>query len=437
MPKCDPMNPCTEQHRSRGSNGRWHGNPASAMARVAACAVAGALLLAGCGGGDTGKVSMSSDTGPKGDPQLVKGDAASGPQDQRVPITSKGTPTAVYQAPVRDIKDGMRLRAIAAVTLTKCEITDYIPNNRGHTACQGTRKYTYDPVEIKTSIMLVGGDKEPDLSGPSKQIGETQTYRCTTAIHHCTLYQDEETVLDQADLGGADPSQYKWAVLEARATSPKAKGCKPPTARDCNVLAVETQKGTAMYWIQADGDVPESSLPEPDRTAAVKTLKVLPNKSNKNKVRRVVYSIELGAGESVDSLQGEQFEIEAKGRIRERLPQAPDLASYIVFSDSPTGIKGRFLISDSYDPGKTGNAGGNCDTSCSAQAGAAITTILPCDVAAGRRYVNVVSAASRMAAKPGETVDVLPGGFLEVTHAYPADASEDPPGQPGSCSARR
>ena len=40
------------------------------------------------------------------------------------------------------------------------------------------------------------------------------------------------------------------------------------------------------------------------------------------------------------------------------------MASYIVLSDSATGIKGRFLISDSYDPGKTGNAGGNCDTSC-------------------------------------------------------------------------
>jgi hypothetical protein len=396
------------------------------------------MAAAGCGSGtDDGKVSISSDTGPAGDPALVKGDPASGAQDQRIPISRSGTPTAIYQAPVRELSDGMRLRAIAAVTLTKCEITDYIPNNRGHTACQGTREYDYDPVAIKTSVVLVGGDDEPDLSGPSQQIGSSLNYRCTTAIHHCTVYQDEETVLDPADLNGIDPSKYKWAVFEATATAPQAKGCKPPTAKGCNVLAVETQKGTAMYWIQADGDVPEESLPDPDRTAAVKTLKVLPNKSNKNKVRRVLYSVELAPGDSVDGLQGEQFEVEAKGRIRERLPQAPDIASYVVFSDSPTGIKGRFLISDSYDPGKTGNAGGNCDTSCSAEAGAAITTVLPCDVAAGRRYVNVVAAASRMAAKPGETVDVLPGGFLEVSHAYPADASDAPPGQPGDCSSRR
>lgn len=46
-----------------------------------------------------------------------------------------------------------------------------------------------------------------------------------------------------------------------------------------------------------------------------------------------------------------------------------------------------------------------------------MATLLPCDVAAGRRRVNVVSAASRMAAKPGETVDVLAAGFLKVTHA--------------------
>lgn len=380
---------------------------------------------------------MSSDTGPKGDPGLVKGDPASGSQNQRVPITNSGTATAIYQAPVRELEDGMRLRAIANVTLTKCEITDYIPNNRGHTSCQGTREYDYDPVEIKTSFALVGGDAKPDLSGPTKPLGKSLSYRCTTAIHHCTVSQEEEVVIDPADLKGSEESKYKWVVWEATATSPKAKGCKPATARGCNVLAVETQKGTAMYWIQADDDVPTSSLPDPDKTAAVKTLKVLPNKSNKNKVRRVVYSVELAPGESIDDLEGEQFELLAKGRIHEQLPQAPDLASYIVLSDSATGIKGRFLISDSYDPGKTGNAGGNCDTSCWAEAAAAITTILPCDVDAGRRYVNAVSAASRMAAKPGETVDVMPGGFLEITHAYPADAGDNPPGQRTDCSTER
>jgi hypothetical protein len=239
-------------------------------------------------------------------------------------------------------------------------------------------------------------------------------------------------VLGAGDLSGA--SKWRWIVFEAQATSPRAAACRPATARGCNVLAVETQKGTAMYWVQADSDVPEDNLPDPDRTAAVKTLKVLPNKSNKNKVRRVVYSVDLASGESTDSIEGRQYELLAGGAIRERLPQAPDIASYVVLSDSPTGIKGRFLISDTYDPSKTGNAGGNCDSRCKAEAAAAVTTILPCDVAADRHYVTVVSAASRMAAKPGEVVHVLPGGSLEITHAYPAGASDNPPGGRTDCS---
>ena len=193
-------------------------------------------------------MSISSDTGPKGDPGLVKGDPASGSQNQRIPITKSGTATAVYRAPVRELTDGMRLRAIANVTLTKCEITDYIPNNRGHTACQGTREYRYDPVEIKTSFALVGGDDKPDLSGPSMTLGKPETYRCTTAIHHCTVSQEGEVVLDASDLGGAESSKYKWVVFEATASSPEAAGSQAahhervqrPRGRDaeghCHVL---------------------------------------------------------------------------------------------------------------------------------------------------------------------------------------------------------
>ena len=338
----------------------------------------------------------------------------------------------IYRAPVRELTDGMRLRAMATVTLTKCAITDYLPHNRQHTACQGTREYDYDPVDIETSFRLVGGGDEPDLNGPSKPFGKSLRYRCTTAVHHCTISQEEEVVLDRGDVG-KDPSRYKWVVLEATATAPRARGCKPPTAKGCNVLAVETQKGTAMYWVQADEEVPEIAAAPSDRSAETKTLKVLPNDGNENRVRRVVYSVPLASGSDVGSLEGRQFEIEAKGRVRERLPQAPDIASYIVLSDSPTGIDGRFLISNSYDPDKTGNAGGNCDRSCEAEAAAAVVTILPCDVSAGRRYINVVAGASRMAAHPGETVRVMPGGFLRVTHAYPASANASPATGNDSC----
>ncbi len=395
--------------------------------------------MMGCGDDQSGdgKVSISADTGPKGDPRLVKGDPSAGAADQRIPVTRSGAPTAIYRAPVREASDGMRVRAIATVTLTKCAITDYIPNNRAHTACQGTRRYTYDPVKIETVFRLVGGDDAPDLSGPSQTLGEAQTTTCTTAVHHCSISQDFEETLDDAeiDVARSKGGPFKWIVLEATATSPKARGCSRPDPAQCNVMAVETQKGTAMFWVQADGDIPEpDSLPK-DTTADPDTVKVLANHSNKNKVRSVVYSVDLGSGGDLSELVGQQMEIESKVKIGEKLPQPPDVSGYIVFSDSPTGIKGRYLISNTYDPGKTGNNGGNCDTTCETSTPAVVASILPCDVADGRRYVNLVLAGSRVAAKPGETVDVLDGGYLQVTRSYPADANEDPKRDPASCRA--
>ena len=76
--------------------------------------------FAGCGGSgddDTGsQVSIYTDTGPKGAADLVSGDAASGTQNQRIPITKEGVPTVVYQLPVRELEEGQHLRAIASVT---------------------------------------------------------------------------------------------------------------------------------------------------------------------------------------------------------------------------------------------------------------------------------------------------------------------------------
>lgn len=380
-----------------------------------------ALLIAGCGGssGSSGKVSIETDSGPDGDPALIA-DSAAGPARARVPITSKGTPTVIYKVPVRELSDGMHLRAIATVTLTKCEITDYLPNQRAHTACQGTRRYTYDPVEVETSFALADGDSASDLAA-AKPLGPAQKTTCTTAIHHCTITADYEAEVSSEDLSG-DP---KWAVFTATASSPKAKGCKPPKAADCNVLAVETQKGTTMYWVQADGSVEQPSTLPADTSENVKKLPVLINHGNKNGARKVIYSAELSPSDGFDSLKGAQMEVDSLLKIGERLPQAPDIAGYLVLSDSPTSIDGRYLISDSYDPGKTGNAGGNCDRSCSNGRPAVVTTILGCDVTAGRRYVNLVADGSRAAAKAGETVEVLDGGYVKITQLYPAEVSLD------------
>ena len=96
-----------------------------------------------------------------------------------------------------------------------------------------------------------------------------------------------------------------------------------------------------------------------------------------------------------------------------------------MLGDSPTAIDGRYLISDSYDENKTGNDGGNCDTSCVQERSAVVTSILGCDVNAGRRYVNLVADASRAAARKGEKVRIAHGGYLEVTRTYTAGESVD------------
>lgn len=385
-----------------------------------------AALVSGCGSGDdsdTGsQVSIYTDTGPEGATTLVKGDSASGTQNQRIPITKEGVPTVVYKLPVRELSEGQHLRAIASVTLTKCEITDYIPNQRAHTACQGTRKYTYDPVRVQSRFRIVGDD----LTGEGQDLGPTKTTTCTTAIHHCSISLNfEQDFSERKVKQGLDPANAKFIVFEVTASSPKAKGCKPPSAKSCNVLAVETQKGQAMYWVQADASVPSPKDPPIDEKPAKDTLDVLTGHGDKNHVRQVVYSQELEPGKDLSDLEGWQFEVDSMLRIEESLPQAPDIAGYLVLADSPTSIKGRYLISSTYDDGKSGNDGGNCDTSCRQFRPAVATEILDCDVSAGRRYVNLVADASRAAAKKGEKVQIAHGGYLEITRTYTADESID------------
>ena len=395
-----------------------------------------AASVVGCGGSgddDTGsQVSIYTDTGPDGAPDLVKGDSASGSQNQRVPITREGVPTVVYKLPVRELSDGQHLRAIASVTLTKCAITDYIPNQRADTACQGTRKYTYDPVEIQSRFRIVG----ENVTGEGQDLGPTKTTSCTTAIHHCSISLDFEQVYRPAKVKqGLDPADAKYVVFEVTASSPKAKGCRPPSASSCNVLAVETQKGQAMYWVQADSSVPSPTDPPIDEKPGKDTLDVLTGHGDKNDVREVVYSQELEPGKDISDLEGWQFEVDSMLRIEERLPQAPDIAGYLVLADSPTSIKGRYLISSTYDDNKSGNDGGNCDTSCRQFRPAVATAILDCDVSAGRRYVNLVADASRAAAKKGEKVQVAKGGYLEITRTYTADESIDTKSGVSNCDS--
>lgn len=381
--------------------------------------------LAACGGDEPGEqgeteVLIETDSGPSGLPALRK-DSAAGTQHERVPITEDGVPTAVYAIRVDDLEAGMRVGALATVTLTKCEITDYMPNARAHTACQGTKVYKYDPVSVESSFRLVGGSSAPDLSGSGTTVGDPVETSCTTAIHHCTIAQDGALELSDSEIG----SDSTWLVYEVTAKSSKAASCKTEKASDCNVLAVETQKGTAMYGVEVKGEpLASKSLPV-DTKPAGDRLRVLIDRGDKDEVRDVVYSVQLSSAADIKDLKGDQMEVASLLKIEEKLPQAPDVANYLVLSDKPNSIEGRYLISDSYNPGKTGNNGENCDKSCQFARPAAVTTILQCDIDAGRRYINFVADGSRARAKRGETVEVVDGGYLKVSQYYNADITSD------------
>ena len=162
---------------------------------------------------------------------------------------------------------------------------------------------------------------------------------------------------------------------------------------------------------------------DPDREDS---CDVLIDRGDKNDVRDVVYSVPSRLRKGPRGRQGRSAGRSRPGSIvEEKLPQAPDIANYLVLSDKPDSIRGRYLISDSYDPGKTGNNGENCDKSCDFTRPAAVTTILKCDVAAGRRYINFVADGSRARAKRGEHVQIQDGGYLKVSEYYLANETSD------------
>jgi hypothetical protein len=177
-----------------------------------------------------------------------------------------------------------------------------------------------------------------------------------------------------------------------------------------------------MYAATVNGDPERSDAPPADTSPAAPTLPVQTGTGSASDARRVVYSVEL-APDAAD-LEGDQMAVLGRLEVSEKLKQAPVVSGYLVLSDSPTGTEGRYLVSDSYDDGHSGNAGGNCDTRCGFTRPVAITPILACDVSAGRRYVNLVAVSQRKAAASGETVSVEPGGFVKVTRYYDGESAQ-------------
>ena len=389
---------------------RWIAIPAVALAAV--------FPGLGCGGDDESKrrVAIEVDGTAKGDPRLLGGPSGD-LQQQRVAITPTGVPTAIFAARLDDLAAGDQLRALSTVTVTKCHKTDYEPAQRAHTGCQYTKRYAYDPVEVETRFRLVGASgNRPDLDSTGVRLGAPNELSCTDLRHHCTVINLGESTLDES----VTDDELEWVVLEMTARSPKASSCEPRKPADCEVLAVEVQKGTAMYVVDVRGDVPQPANLPRDTGEDLAELEVIDDETQGNARsagRRVVYSIPLSKKGEEKSLLGDQFEVGALLRVEsEDKAFAPLITSYIVLSNRREGTTGRYLVSDSYSPARTGNTGQNCAGRCAYLRGAAATVVLPCDVRAGRRFVNLVAGAARDVAPPGEKVRVLKGGMRVVRY---------------------
>jgi hypothetical protein len=395
---------------------------------ISLVASAAAILGLGCGADDQPKprVVIEVDGSAEGDPALLGGPAGDS-QQQRVPITPEGIPTAVFAARVRDVASGDELRVLSTVTVTKCHETDYDPRRRSYTGCEFTHRYGYNPIDVETRFRLVSDSAgKPDLGSGGVQIGETNRTTCTDLKHHCTVID-----IGEAELGDSAEG-LDWVVLEMTASSPKASACRPRKPARCEVLAVEVQKGTAMYVVDVRGEVEQpDSLPR-DRTADRGRLPVVNDESegaSRQAGRQVVYSIPLSEKGREKDLLGDQFEVGALLRVgSETRAYAPLITSYIVLASRPTAVEGRYLVSDSYSPARTGNTGENCSGKCAYLRGAAATVILPCDVRAGRRFVNLVAGAARDVAPSGRTARILEGG-LRVVRYYDDQVSANSTGR--------
>jgi hypothetical protein len=390
------------------------------------------VLGAACGddsGSGSPSVEIAVDRSAAGDPNLVGGPSADD-QQQRVAITPDGVPTALYAVRLRELSESDSIRALSTVTVTKCQHTDYDPKQRSYTGCEFTQRYGYNPVDVETRFRLVAdASGKPDLGGDGMDVGDANRTTCTSLKHHCTVIN-----LGEAELGSSvGEDNLEWLVLEMTATNPKASSCTPPAHERCEVLAVEVQKGTAMYAVDVRGDPAQPAHLPSDRERNGDTVPVIDDETlgnSRQAGRQVVYSIPLAAKGKEHELLGDQFEVGALLRVQGKTGRlAPLVTSYIVLSDEPDGVRGRYLVSDSYSPDRTGNTGENCSGTCAYVRGAAATVILPCDVRAKRRFVNLVAGAARDAAPPGEHVRVLDGG-MRIVRYYDNEVSAN---SGGSC----
>ena len=115
-------------------------------------------------------LDRAADTGPKGDSRAGQGrPRVRLPEPARPDHELGSRRRRSTGSRSRTSRTGCACGAIATVTLTKCAITDYIPNNREPHRLRGHPRLRLRPGRDRDAASaLVGGDAKPDLSGPDE-----------------------------------------------------------------------------------------------------------------------------------------------------------------------------------------------------------------------------------------------------------------------------
>jgi hypothetical protein len=368
---------------------QWPGLSAAAAAFLAA------VLIGGCGSGDSG--TTSTEVAPDGDPILPltvysdsdeTGDPQLGPN--RIRITPKGLWTSVYSVPLKDLITGEVVLAGVDIQMTNCRPSDLAPGSTS--SCQGTVSYDLNP-EIDAKLVLSGAGKNGKATVNGAVIGAPDKLRCTAKLHHCVTAQ-----FGKADVG-KDQTGNRFVTLFVRATDPGAKPCKPAVPAKCNVLQLTHGQGRLGVARERHPDLePPAKVVTKER---VTSLPLAKDKSEKQNDTKVVYSIPL------DKVGPVLVRAELLAEFGLDYPTPPLVNKSLILANSPTSTNGKTVEPQN---------GENCEGKCHYTQLGLIPCVTQEDLDAGNKFLNLVVFTSRSSAfaKPKDEVKVTDGGYLGI-----------------------
>lgn len=339
----------------------------------------------------SGELIVRSDDQEKGDPALGS---------ERIRITPKGLWTRVFWVKLEGLNRSEVILSRVNIQLTWCRPSDRVASVGS--SCAGTAHYDFSPT-VEWKLLLARGQSggEPALSGTP--IGRTHRMVCTATIHHCV-----PVAFGELEVGPSDEGD-RYVVLAVRAYNEQARTCRRATPRNCDVLQLSHDEGR-LGVVRESGErlTPHLRRNSSERAAQ---LRVAETGNQKGNYAQVVYS--------------EEFDAPGPVLVKARLdasfdasyPVPPLVAKSLVIADSPDATSGATIEPQN---------GENCQGRCAYLQPGVVPCISEQDIAAGRRYLNLVAFSSRESAfaSPKQRVSINGGGYL-ATQQYDASLAPE------------